>query len=283
MLLTIRARRARLRQLLHLVLNLLLLIRELLRLAHRVIQIAAAASVLFLVDEAARVLKIAQRLLRVAISLLTVRGSTTHLARRILKAARRIGEVLIVLLTREALELVRFVLGLLREIALALAALRSRLTHASETVGLRARAIVLLLLPRRELPQLLGGFVDLIVGLLLLPLLLPALDRLVLVSDFVFLKLENVREILGVGLVAASAAAATLLLAHLNLDVTEHRLGALQLLQRTLLRPERRARRTGAELLLGGVHHRPGLLEHLGDALPVAVARGDAALFQLVR
>jgi hypothetical protein len=112
---------------------------------------------------------------------------------------------LILLFARETLELMRLRFRLLREVALSLATRRARCTHATQTVCLRARTIVLLLLPRRELTKLLERLVDLIVRLLLLILLLTTLHGLVLIAQAILLELEDVGEILRVGFVSAAA------------------------------------------------------------------------------
>src|SRR5262249_4705301 len=153
-----------------------LFVRELLRGLHRVIHVARRPSVLLLIEQAARFLEVVERLTAVA-ALLAICGGFAHCIGRILQSTRRIRERLILLLACETLELARLVFGLLREIALSLAALCARLAHSTQAVRLATRAIVLLLLARRELAQLLERFVDLVVRLLLLRLLLTALHR----------------------------------------------------------------------------------------------------------
>src|SRR5204862_7275265 len=94
-------------------------------------------------------------------------------------------------------------LGLVREGALRVAA-----ALALSRRRLAARALGFLLLPPRQLLQLLGELVDLLVGLLLR----GALRGLVLVGHLVDFELEQVRELVGHRLLAAAAPAAALLL-----------------------------------------------------------------------
>src|SRR5205807_4031023 len=102
----------------------------------------------------------------------------------------------------------------------------ARLRHA-------ALPLELLLLPARELLQLLDELIDLLIALLLL----GALLHLVLVRELVELELEQIREVLGQrAVLAAAASAAALLLRHLQLVLL---LLLLQQLQRTRLGRQR--------------------------------------------
>jgi hypothetical protein len=156
-----------------------------------------------------------------------------------------------------------------------LATRRTRRTHAAQAVSFGAGAIVLLLLPRRELAKLLQRLVDLVVCLLLLLLLLAALHRLVLIAETVLLQLEDVGQVLCVRAIAAATTATT---AHRDLDLAEHCFRALQLLERELFRRQRCLRRSVGERLLGRVHRGRRLGKNVGDLLPVAVGARDAAL-----
>ena len=101
-----------------------------------------------------------------------------------------------------------------------------------------------LFLPARQLLQLLGELVDLLVGLLLRRLL----AHLVLVGHAVHFELEQIGEI-AVLLLAAATAAAALLLPDLHLGLVLL-LGLLQELQRLLLGRQRRVRRGRLQLRL---------------------------------
>src|ERR1019366_3968878 len=111
----------------------------------------------------------------------------------------------------------------------------------------------LLLLPPRQLLQLLDHLIDLLIALLLA----GALLHLVLVRQLVELELEEIREVFGHrALTTAAAAPAALLLRHLELVLL---LGVLQQLQRALLRRERAVRLLRLQLTLGRLHLDRGL------------------------
>jgi autotransporter-associated beta strand protein len=126
--------------------------------------------------------------------------------------SRCIRELLRLLLARESLELMRLFLRLLRHVALRLTTRRARLAHLAQAVGLPARAIVFLLLARRELTKFFQRLVNLVVGLLLLlVLLLAALHGLVLIAQLVLLQLKDVGQFNnGASLTKASAGTLTI-------------------------------------------------------------------------
>src|SRR5207248_8192719 len=118
-----------------------------------------------------------------------------------------------------------------------------------------------LLLPPRQLSQLLHHGVHLLVGLLLL----RALRRLVLIGQLVQILLEEVREIFGDrsrAAAPATTAASAALLAHLLLILFFR---FLQLLQRAILRRQRVVRRLALQLFLRGLHLLGGLRQQLRD------------------
>jgi hypothetical protein len=96
-------------------------------------------------------------------------------------------------------------------------------------LGEPLHALVLLLLPLRQFLQPLERGIGLSLTALL-RVLRFALHRLVLIAELVVVQLEQIGEVLGALLSTASAAASTLLLAELHLDVAVHRLGALEAL-----------------------------------------------------
>src|SRR5690242_9643706 len=99
------------------------------------------------------------------------------------------------LLAREALELACCLFGFLRHLSLRRATGGAGLPHAlTEAVRLALCPLILLLETLRELLQPLRGFIDLLIRLLLL--LATALDALVLVSQLLTIKLEQVGEVL---------------------------------------------------------------------------------------
>jgi hypothetical protein len=206
--LLLRARIGTLSEFLHVGLHALFLVGQLLRGADGIGNVTRRAARLLLIEQSTGFLEIVEGLRRIA-RLLAVCRSTTHGVGSVLQATRGVGQRLILLFARETLELMRLRFRLLREVALSLATRRARCTHATQTVRLRARAIVFLLLPRRELTKLLESLVDLIVRLLLLILLLTALHGLVLIAQTILLELEDVGKILRFGFVSAAAAAAT--------------------------------------------------------------------------
>ena len=143
----------------------------------------------------------------------------------------------------------------------------------AETVGLALRALVLLLETRSEALELIGRLIDLLIRLLLL--FPTALHALVLVAQLLTIELEEVGEVLRA---LSGATATTSATAHADTHIPEHRLGALQLLERALLRRQRRLRVTVGELLLRRVHDRRRLVQDLRDLGEIAVACRDPAI-----
>ena len=134
-------------------------------------------------------------------------------------------------------------------------------------------AFVFLLQSRRESLESFRGFVDLLIGLLLL--FSATLHALVLVSQLLTIELEQVGKILGALSGAGGAATAP---THADADVAEDGFCPLQLLQRALLRRECGLRVAAGELLFRRVHDRRRLIQNLGDLGEVAVARRDTAV-----
>ena len=124
----------------------------------------------------------------------------THRVGGILQLTRGIGQVLPLLLAGELLEAPCCFLDLLRELTLRVAGAAARLIGRCETL----LALCFLLLPPRELLQLLDELVDLLVG----GLLVGALLHLVLVRELVHFELEQVREVVGHLLAAAAVTTA---------------------------------------------------------------------------
>jgi hypothetical protein len=136
-----------------------------------------------------------------------------------------------------------------------------------------AQTLVLLLQSARELLELLGGFVDAIVGLLLLR---SALDGLVLIPKLVRIELEEVGEIFGVRLLIATTAA--LLLAALNLIFLERGVGPLQVLLCALFRRKRVGGIALEQVFLCSLHLLGRERQLLSDDLERRVDRRDVAL-----
>ena len=224
------ARRPADRGLRDVLLDLLLLAGHRLGLAQRVLHVASGARRLRLLELALGLLQLLHRLrgrggrVRVAVC-----RRLPHRIGGLLQLARGLLQLRAVLFARELLELPRGFFRLLGERALRVAA---ALTLALR--GAPALPLGLLLLPARQLLQLLGELVDLLVGLLLR----RALRRLVLVGHLVDFELEEIGELLGHLLAAATAAAALLLLVALTCSLVLF-LGLLQELERAMLRRQR--------------------------------------------
>ena len=102
-----------------------------------------------------------------------------------------------------------------------------------------------------------------------------AIDRLVLVAELVRIELEQVGEILRVGLLVP---ATTTALASRNLILLERRLGPLQVLEGTLLGRKRVGGVASEQLFFGDLHLLRGLRQLLRDDLEGRVDRRDVAL-----
>ncbi len=147
------------------------------------------------------------------------------------------------------LELARRFLGLLRQRALQIAAARVRRRLAAGQLPL---PLQLLLLPPRQLAQLLGQLVDLLIGVLLHRLLVG----LVLVGHLVQFELEQVGQILGNRAGAATAATAAGVAVGLHLQLVFF-FGLLQELERLVLRRQRRFGLLRLQVALGRLHLAP--------------------------
>ena len=173
-----------------------------------------------------------------------------------LKLSRQILHVLARHVARELLQTPRRFFRFVGELPLTGAAARRVLSarrHPPLPLGL-------LLLAPRELLQLVGELVHLLLALLLAGPLL----HLVLIGELVELELEQIREVVGLLLAAAAATAAALLLGELHLVFL---LGRLQILQRGLLGRHRRLRILLAQGGFGRPHLRRGLRQQIGDLL----------------
>ena len=167
----------------------LMLARDLLRLLLRALHVALAARALLLLEPALRLAQLSERGAGLAGAARIAGGRRApHGVGGLPHLLRRLREIGTVALARQALELPRGFFGLLRQRALARAAALAALA------GERLLPLPLgfLLLPARELAQLLHQRIDLLIGLLLL----RALRGLVLVGQLVEILLEELGEIL---------------------------------------------------------------------------------------
>ena len=195
-----------------------------------------------------------------------VGGRAPHRVGGVLQLLHRVAQLPpLLLVARQLLELPRRLFGLVGERALRRAGVRptalARLRHA-------ALPLHLLLLPPRQLLQLLDQLIDLLIA----ALLLGALLHLVLVRQLVELELEQIREVVGeLVLLPAAAAPAALLLRDLQLVLL---LGVLQQLQRALLGRQRGVGLHRLQVGLGRLHLVGRLGQRLGD---LVVGRIDGA------
>ena len=250
--------------------DLLLLVGERLGLTHRVLHIAFAATGLVLLQPLLRLLDLVERRRRLCARVArSVRRRLLHRVGRVLQLARCVGEVLPLLLAGELLEPSRRFLHFLRELSLRVAA-----TAAARLLAGGRQALLplgFLLLTPRQLLQLLGELVDLLVG----ALLLGALLHLVLVGELVEFELEQVGEVLGHLVLSAAATAATALLRDLHFVLL---LGILQQLQRPLLGRQRFLGLQSLEVALGRLHLAGRFRQRFGDGLERRVDRVEPAV-----
>ena len=158
---------------------------------------------------------------------IALRRGAAHRIGGVAQLPRGVGEVLAILIARQLFELARRFFGLLGQRALQVAAVAAgRLAR-----GHAALPLDFLLLPARELLQLLGELVDLLILLLRRGLRVG----LVLVRHLVHFHLEQVGEIVRDRSRAAAATAAAGLAAGLHLQL-ELFFGLLQELQRACSR-----------------------------------------------
>jgi hypothetical protein len=264
--------RAGVRQVVHIVGDVLLFLRNLLGLANGVAHVALGPVTLRALQLA---LRFAQPLgrgrglpLRAGI---TIGGRTAHGIGRIAQLSRRVGQILPVLVARETLELPRRFLRLLGERALQLAAVAARRLPG----GHAALPFELLFLPPGEFLQLLGELVDALVACLLI----GPLAGLVLVRHAIQFHLEQVRQVLRDGPRAATAPAPAVLL---GLDLQfEFLFGLLQQLQRPLFGRQRAVRALALELPLRRLHRLGGLGQQLRDLLERGIRRHQPAVHPL--
>src|SRR5439155_26588669 len=139
------------------------------------------------------------------------------------------------------------------------------------TATLRLR---LLLLPPRELLQLLQQLVELLIAVLLH----RAIGGLVLVRHAIELELEEVGQLLRHLAAAATPAASVAARADLCLVLF---LGLLQEPERAVLRRQRAIGARGPELRLGLLHLGDGLREELGDLLERRVRLDETGVHAL--
>ena len=236
-----------------------LLARDLLGLLPGIPDVALGAAALALLELALRFLQPFERRRRLGRRRrVAIRRRPPHRVGRVAQLARRLRQIGAVLLARQLLEPACGFFDLLRQRPLLTVAAAAALLAGQRPLPL---ALGLLLLPPRQLAQLLHQLVDLLVGVLLL----GALRGLVLVGDLVELHLEEIRELLRRrALPAAAAAPAAALHADLHFVLF---FGLLQDLQRLLLGLERALRIRGAQLAFRRVHRRHRLRQQLGDLL----------------
>ncbi len=252
--------------------DLLLLARELLGLLQRVLHVALGAARLRLLQPPLRLLEPLQRRGRLgAAALLAVGGRLAHRIGRLAQLPRRLHQLRPVLLARQLFEPARRFFRLVRELALLLtgAAARGLLPER----GAPPLPLRFLLLPARELLQLLHQLVELLIRLLLRGLL----TALVLVRHLVELHLEQVGEILRHGAATAASAAAPLLALHLDLHLVFF-FRLLQELQRLLLGRQRRFGVDRLQLGFGGLHLRDGLRQQLRHLLEGRILLDETAV-----
>src|SRR5262249_18805126 len=145
------------------VLDLLLLARHRFGLAERVLDVAARASRLLVLQLALGLLQLLHGLRRRGRRVrIAVGRGLTHRVRRLLQLTRGLLQLGPVLFTRELLELTRGFFGLIRKLPLRIAAAGSLLR-----LGAAALTFGFLLLPARQLLQFLRELVELLVRLLL--------------------------------------------------------------------------------------------------------------------
>ena len=183
-----------------------------------------------------------------SLSLSLLRRRAPHLIRRFLQATRALRHLGRALLASQALELPRQAIRLVCQLTLASTATAAAtwLLHLVRTL---ASALILLLLAGREFLELLQRLVD----LLLLPVAArhaePARTGSASCRSRARTDRRDPRRS-----TAATAAATTAATAHAHLHVAVDRFGALQHLQRALLRRQRILRVALGELLLGSLH-----------------------------
>ena len=253
--------------------DVLLLFRDLLGLALRVGDVALAARLLIALELTLRVAQpiggrggLAGRR-RIALG----RGAL-HRIGGAAQLPRGVGQVLAILIARQLLELPRGFFGLLGERALQVAAV------AAGRLARRQAALPLdfLFLPARQLLQLLGQLVDLLILLLRRGLRIG----LVLVRHLVEFHLEQIGQVVGDRSGAAAAAAAAGLPAGLHLQL-ELFFGLLQELQRQVLRRQRAVRTLRLQLLLRRRHLLGRLRQQLRDLLERRIRHHQAAVHAL--
>ena len=195
---------------------------------------------------------------------------SAHGVGRLLHLPRRFLQIRTVLFSRQPLQSPRRFLGLLRERALlrgAAGAVAAALLERTQPLPRR-----FLLLPPRQLLQLLEQLVDLAVAALLLRLI----GRLVAAGHLLELLLEDLGELLLLRAPAAAATAAGLLLNADLLFVFLFRL--LQNLQRLVLGRQRPIRAHGRELAFGLLHRLDRLRQQLRDLLERRIALNELAV-----
>ena len=185
---------------------------------------------------------------------------------------RGVGEVLALLIARQFLELARRFLGLFGQRALQIAAVAAgRLAR-----GHAALAFDFLFLPARQLLQLFGELVDLLILLLRRGLRVG----LVLIRHLVHFHLEQVGEIVRDRSRSAAATTAAGLASGLHLQL-EFLFGLLQELQRHVLGRQRAVRALRLQLLLRRGHLLGRLRQQLRDLLERRIGHHEAAVHAL--
>ncbi len=178
-----------------------------------------------------------------------------------------LGELLPLLFAGQLLEPARRLLDLLGEPALRRAAATGRRAERPPALLLR-----FLLLPARQLLQLLEQLVDLLVA----AHLLRAIRRLVLIRELVEVHLEHLGQLAGHGTLLSAPAATTAAAVHADLRFVLL-LRLLEEAERAVLGRKRGLGADGVELLLGHLHLGDGLRQQLRDLLERRVRRDEAA------
>ena len=255
---TLGASTARLRQRHRLLRQLTVLARDLVGLLLRVLHIPLSARALFLLEAPLRFAELAERRARLTGGArVSRRCRTPHRIGGLPHLLSGLRQVRTITLSRQPLELASGFLSLFGERALAGAASLADLPRKR----LLTLTLRFLLLPSRELAQLLHQRVELLIGLLLL----CALRCFVLIRELVEILLEQLRKIFRHGSGAAAAtSASTALLAHLLLVFF---FGLLKLLQRAVLRGQGVGRRLRLKLPFGSAHLLCGFRQQLGNPL----------------
>ncbi len=231
-----------------------------------------------------RLLQPLRRLVGQRTAILPIGRRLPHVVRRFLQPTGRVLQVLARLslplgFAGQLLELPRRALGFIRQLTLARSAALATLLQAP---GLPLLLLGLLQLPARQLTQLLGKLVHLLLLLsALLAALLGALLRLVLIRVAVLLELEQIGQLFGHRSATATAPAATAAALLADFKLVEL-LGLLQELQCAVLRRQGVLGLVGLQQSLCLAHLLGGLGQQVGDLADVLGRAGAQPLAHLL-